>query len=568
MGRRAILEGVDHVAEHGANLLVRQAERAEGPGLQVGVVNTDAAAAQLHAVQDDVIGQRPHLERIGADQVRVGRMRRSEGVIDRGQPALAVLLEQREIGDPGEREQVGRNDLGRVTGQQAQAAEGQVRLVELVRGEQHQVARLDAQPFLQARLLRFGKELHNRGLPAAVFLHPDEGKSAQAGVLGQRGPLVNHPGGHAGQPGRVDRLHHAAGGEHVTEDLELGGGEKVGEIGQQHAEPRIGLVRAVAIGRLLIGHARQGQRGPRPAGRHDHLGDQAVDERVDVVGRDERHLEVDLGELGLPVGAQVLVAEAARDLEVAVQAGHHAQLLVLLGRLRQRVEGAGVDAAGHQVVARPLGRALGQDGRLHLDERLAIQVVADGLGDLVPQHEVVLHLRTAQVQIAIGQAQVLGHLRRLLILQRERDGLGAVQDRDAMCPHLDAAGGQLAVHHLGRPLAHRALDPDHPLAAAGLGEAPRLGAILGIKQDLGQPVAVAQVNEDDAAVVAHGVHPAAEGHALADVGGPEFAAGVGSHHGSSQGSGFSVQGSAKGRHTRGARPTAQRDFSRDRGRRG
>ena len=42
--------------------------------------------------------------------------------------------------------------------------------------------------------------------------------------------------------------------------------------------------------------------------------------RHDVVVLDERHLDVELGELGLAVGAQVLVAEAAGDLEVAVEA--------------------------------------------------------------------------------------------------------------------------------------------------------------------------------------------------------------------------------------------------------
>ena len=53
---------------------------------------------------------------------------------------------------------------------------------------------------------------------------------------------------------------------------------------------------------------------------------------------DERHLDVDLGELGLAVGAQVLVAEAARDLVVALDAADHEQLLEELRRLRQRVE--------------------------------------------------------------------------------------------------------------------------------------------------------------------------------------------------------------------------------------
>ena len=71
---------------------------------------------------------------------------------------------------------------------------------------------------------------------------------------------------------------------------------------------------------------------------------------------DEGHLDVDLGELGLAVGAQVLVAEAAGDLEVAVEARDHQDLLEELRRLRQRVELARVDAAGHEVVARPFGR--------------------------------------------------------------------------------------------------------------------------------------------------------------------------------------------------------------------
>ena len=47
--------------------------------------------------------------------------------------------------------------------------------------------------------------------------------------------------------------------------------------------------------------------------------DQLLDQLDDVRLLDERHLDVELGELGLAVGAQVLVAEAAGDLEVAVE---------------------------------------------------------------------------------------------------------------------------------------------------------------------------------------------------------------------------------------------------------
>ena len=53
---------------------------------------------------------------------------------------------------------------------------------------------------------------------------------------------------------------------------------------------------------------------------------------------DEAHLDVELIEFQAAVGAQVLVAKAGRDLEVAVEAGDHQQLLELLRRLGQRIE--------------------------------------------------------------------------------------------------------------------------------------------------------------------------------------------------------------------------------------
>ena len=78
----------------------------------------------------------------------------------------------------------------------------------------------------------------------------------------------------------------------------------------------------------------------------EHAAQNRLDRGEDVFLGDEAHLEVELVELaGLAVGAARLVAEAGRDLEVAVEAGDHGQLLELLRRLRQGVEVAR-DAAG------------------------------------------------------------------------------------------------------------------------------------------------------------------------------------------------------------------------------
>ena len=99
----------------------------------------------------------------------------------------------------------------------------------------------------------------------------------------------------------------------------------------------------------------------------------SVDHVLDV---DEGHLDVELGEVGLAVGAQVLVAEAAGDLVVALEAGDHQQLLEELRRLRQRVEGALLQAAGDEEVAGALGRRAGEDRRLDLEEALAVEELA------------------------------------------------------------------------------------------------------------------------------------------------------------------------------------------------
>ena len=111
------------------------------------------------------------------------------------------------------------------------------------------------------------------------------------------------------------------------------------------------------------------------ADRRERGRQRAFDDVVDQLGRGKRHLEVDLRELELPIGALILVAEAARELHVAVHARDHQDLLEDLRRLRQREELAGMHAAGHEEVARAFRRRLGQDRRLDFPEALLVEVV-------------------------------------------------------------------------------------------------------------------------------------------------------------------------------------------------
>ena len=209
---------------------------------------------------------------------------------------------------------------------------------------------------------------------------------------------------------------------------------------------------------------------------------------------------------------QVFVAEALRDLVVAVVAGHHQQLLEQLRRLRQREEAAVVDAARHEVVARAFRRGLAEHRRLDVDEAVRVEELAHLHRDAVAQHQVLLHRGPAQIEHAVREAR---GLRQVVVVHLERRRQRRVQHRQSMAQHLDPAAFQLLVDGAFGPRAHQAFDPDAELVAHVFGRGEHLGAIR-VADDLHVAFAVAQVDEDHAAVVAPAVHPAAQGHGLAE----------------------------------------------------
>ena len=81
------------------------------------------------------------------------------------------------------------------------------------------------------------------------------------------------------------------------------------------------------------------------------IGQDLFERAHNVVLVNEGHLDIDLGELGLTIGTQVLVAEALGNLIVALDATDHKQLLQELRGLRQGVEVARLNTAGNDEVA-------------------------------------------------------------------------------------------------------------------------------------------------------------------------------------------------------------------------
>jgi hypothetical protein len=86
----------------------------------------------------------------------------------------------------------------------------------------------------------------------------------------------------------------------------------------------------------------------------------------------------------LPVRAQILIPEAARNLKIPLEAADHEKLLEELRRLRQGVEVAPLQPARDEEVAGALRGRAGQDGRLDLNEALAGEELPHRRGDPSP----------------------------------------------------------------------------------------------------------------------------------------------------------------------------------------
>ena len=272
-------------------------------------------------------------------------------------------------------------------------------------------------------------------------------------------------------------------------------------------------------------------RNARPVVRHrlaireflEEAGEHRLHRREHVFLLDEAHFDVELVELaGKAVGARIYVAEAGRDLEITVEARHHQQLLVLLRRLRQRVELALVNAARHQEVARAFWARCGQDRGRKLVEADVMHACANGARNLQPLHDDRVQRFTAQVEEAILQAQIFRIVR--LAENRDRKLLGGREHLDLGRVEFDLAGRKITIYRTIRPVADFPVNADDPLRTHGLGRLES-GAI-GIGDDLRHAVVVAQVDEQHAAVVADAVHPARQPNVFTDIGLPKRAAGV------------------------------------------
>src|SRR5215831_6427360 len=417
LGRRAhhqILGALVHRKEYDfAQVLFERVLAVAGDGKRlahdVGAVIADGAGGQFDAVTDDVV-----LDRLdGQDRLAVGEVEREE-VLDRhvwhgkwvvGEVYSLLLLipfVHGEIDDPAEFEAV--------FGDQAKlfadpAARGARKLGggrRLVGGKEHAIARtqsgLGSDSLLNVRRDEFGDRTF------ATFALVYDVSEARCAHVGAR-PLVElvEPGARlTRRAGRRNGAHDAACLDHVLERIERDARlvELVGYVGDHERVAQIRLVRTVFDHRFGVGDQRKFRRYGLAAGKLlEHAAHHRLDRVEYVLLGDETHFQIELVKFTRrTIGARILVAEAGGDLEVAVEARNHDQLLELLRRLRQRVEFSRMQPQRHEIIARALGRGRGQDRRLELEEALLLHAPPDGIDDRTAHHDVSVQPLAAQIE--------------------------------------------------------------------------------------------------------------------------------------------------------------------------
>ena len=489
-------------------------------------MDTNGAATDLVAVADDVVGVGQRGTRILVEGVQELRLRGGECVVH-GSPCgvakshialcagICCRLEHRRVNDPGEGPLVVVDEpqlLGDLAACRAQQAAGRLGVAGC---EEDAVARLRTDVVGNTSALVVGDVLRDWTGQLAVLAHQDVGQALRTALLGPLLPGVELAAWLAGPTIHDDGtdvlvLEHAEG--RVLEEL--------GALSDLDVEAQIRLIGAVEAHRVGVGHARE--RGlDLVTGGGPHLGEDLLGQGDDVLLVDEAHLDVQLGELRLAVGAEVLVPVAAGNLVVPLHAGDHEQLLEQLRGLRQSVEGAWLQACRNQEVTCALRGGTGQRRGLDLREIVALENLASRSVGLGAQAECVALGGAAQIQVTVLQAGLLADLAgggRVVDLERQRGGL--VEYLELADVDLDGAGRQVRVLGTLRTGLHATADADTVLAAQRVGALGDLGLA---EHDLCDAGTVAQVDEDHATVVSATAYPAGEGDLRVDVSWAKFA---------------------------------------------
>lgn len=534
--RCAVGECLEHVAEAAFDNILRNLEDVfKDALLNFGLMDTNTTACDFPAIENTVIMLPADSLWIGVEKRDIFRNGRRKGMVSGNVAAFFFIIDhERELNDPEEvvllfveNETLTFNE--ELSALQTDTAKDGASAVPIHSGKEYAVAVFDIEAGLESGLFFLAEELQDGALPFAI-LCLDEGEALGTEHLGGVFEGFHFALRGVGKALSVESLYNATLSNDVCENLKASVFEDIAEIYELQTETGVRLIHTEAVHGFVVRHTGEGQRNINALHFFPDGGEHAFHEGIHVLTINEGCLDIYLGELGLAVSAKVFVTEAASHLVVALYAGNHEHLLELLGRLRKRVKLTRVDAAGHEELAGAFGGALKEVGGFDFEEALAMEVVAGGTQSDGASADGIIHRRTAQVQIAIGKAQVLVDALGLLVVEREGRRLGNIVNDEFGSVELNLARLHGGIDRLRGARGNRAGDLDDRLGLQS-GKLVLVRSIIGIKNNLCKALAVAKVQKYDPPVVAQGINPPDKGYALADMVFGEFTAVVRTHHG-------------------------------------
>ena len=168
--------------------------------------------------------------------------------------------------------------------------------------------------------------------------------------------------------------------------------------------------------------------------------------------------------------------------------------------------------ARDEIVSRAFRRGFCQDRRFNFPEPLRVHVIADSHCDAMAHAKRFLHLRAAQIQISIFQTQLFRGSE--LVFDRKWSCFGFAEDPKLAHDDFDFARFQIWVLEPFAAHTNAPAHGDHELRSQRLRSAVKVRVVFGIKNDLADPVAIAQIDEDQLAMIAPAIDPAHQQNVL------------------------------------------------------
>ena len=327
----------------------------------------DGARGELIAVTD-------HIILIGFDGERILRLKRFEATLWHrkrvvGKIDLLVFLApfvKREVDDPAKAECVFFNEIKLLTRARARGTRQLGGLLFLARSKEATIVGTKANGVVQ-RLHPFVAMILGNGAAKFASLAGDVTQASMAFAACPFVHVVKEFAALFRCLWRRDSADNAAAFDDAFKQAEARFCEMAGHVMNDKRVAQIGLVCAVIQHRFCMGNTRELASWRDGFAISKFFKDTShywLHRVPNLFLRDKAHFQIELVKFARQtVSTWVFITEAWCDLEIAVKASDHQQLLILLRRLWQREEFAGVNAAWHEEIARAFRAGCRQDGR-------------------------------------------------------------------------------------------------------------------------------------------------------------------------------------------------------------